>query len=176
MSAFQVSLSPTKIKEMSPEQIEEQLIAAAAEQIEKKDCSQIYEFLKEDFPLRTIAEWARAKFDIKLDAGQLKALNFSQIKQLLNEQTGVKYREREIEYPVEFAMNMVYGPQGPNVYAFESLANWANRKYKANLSIEQVQEANPRKLQSQLLELSQSFYDGKLERGNRQQPRETEYR
>jgi len=164
MSAFQVSLSPTKIKEMTPEQIEEQLIGAAAEQVDKKDCSQIYEFLKEDFSLRSITEWARAKFDIRLDAGQLKSLNVSQIKQLLSDQTAVRYREREIEYPVEFALNMVYGPQGPNVYAFESLVNWVNRKYEANLSIEQVQETSPRKLQSQLLELSRSYYDGKLER------------
>lgn len=163
MSAFQVSLSPTKIKEMESEQIEQQLVVAAAEQVDKKECSQIYEFLKEDFPLRTITEWARAKFDIKLDMGQLKSLNISQIKQFLHEQTLAKYREREIEYPVEFALNMVYGPQGPNVYAFESLVNWVNRKYQANLSIEQVQETGPRKLQSQLLELSRSFCDGKLE-------------
>ncbi len=163
MSAFHVNLSPNKIREMTPEQIEEQLIAASAEQIDKKDCSQIYDFLKDDFPLRTIAEWARAKFDVRLDAGQLKTLNVSQIKQLLIDQAGAKYREREIEYPVEFALNMVYGPQGSNVYAFESLVDWANQKYQANLSIEQVQETNPRKLQSQLLELSRSYYDGKLE-------------
>jgi preprotein translocase subunit SecA len=163
MSAFRVNLSPSKIKEMEPEEIERQLTAAAAEQVDKKDCSQIYEFLKEDFPFRIIAEWANAKFDIKLDAAQLKTLNASQIKQLLNEQTSAKYRQREIEYPVEFAMNMVYGQQEPNIYAFEALVNWAKRKYEANLSIEQVQEASPRKLYGQLLELSRSYYDGKLE-------------
>ena len=52
---------------MTPEEIEEQLIAAAAEQIDKKDCSQIEEFLKEDFAVRTSGEWVRAKFDIKLE-------------------------------------------------------------------------------------------------------------
>ncbi|MHC4603256.1 MAG: preprotein translocase subunit SecA, partial [Planctomycetota bacterium] len=39
MSAFHVSLSPAKIKHQEPDEIEEQLISAAAEQIGKKDCS-----------------------------------------------------------------------------------------------------------------------------------------
>jgi preprotein translocase subunit SecA len=163
MSAFRVSLSPAKIKHQSPEEIEEELISAAADQIDKKDCSQLAEFLKEDFPVRTFAEWARAKFDIKLDVAQVKNLNTSEIHQQLLEKTAAKYKQREIEYPVEFAMNMVYGPQGPNVYAFEALAEWANKKYNAALSIEQIQNAKPRILHKQLLELSQSFNNGKLD-------------
>jgi preprotein translocase subunit SecA len=70
---------------------------------------------------------------------------------------------REIEYPVEFAMSMVYGPQGANIYGFESLANWANRKYNAGLSAEHIQNAKPRDLYNQLLQLSESYNDGKLD-------------
>ncbi len=163
MSAFQVSLSPGKLKHQSPEEIEEQLISAAAEQIDKKDCSQLVEFLKDDFPLRTFAEWARAKFDIQLDIGELTNLTASQIRRQLEEKTTAKYKQREIEYPVEFAMNMVYGPQGPNVYAFEALADWANKKYNADLSVERIQNTKPRRLHRQLLELSESFNNGKLD-------------
>ncbi|MBA7625215.1 Protein translocase subunit SecA [subsurface metagenome] len=164
MSAFRVSLSPGKIKHQSPEEIEEQLISAAAEQIDKKDCSQLIEFLKEDFSVRMFAEWARAKFDIKLDVGKLASLNTSQIRQQLAEKTAAKYKQKEIEYPVEFAMNMVYGPQGPNVYAFEALADWANKKYNARFSVEQMQNTKPRILHKQLLELSKSFNNGELDR------------
>jgi preprotein translocase subunit SecA len=163
MSAFQVSLSPGKIKHQSPEEIEEQLISAAAEQIDKKDCSQLVEFLKDDFTLRTFVEWARAKFDIKLDIAELADLTASEIRQQLAEKTAAKYKQREIEYPVEFAMNMVYGPQGANVYAFEALADWANKKYNAELSVERIQNTKPRHLHKQLLELSESFNNGKLD-------------
>jgi preprotein translocase subunit SecA len=164
MSAFRVSLSPSKVKHQSPDEIQEQLTQAAADQIDKKDCSQLVEFLKEDFAVRTFADWARAKFNIRLDVNELKDLKSSQIRQLLCEQTAAKYRQREIEYPVEFAMNMVYGPQGANVYAYETLVEWANRKFKAGLSVEKVQDAKPRALHNQLLELSRSFNDGELER------------
>jgi len=164
MSSFKVSLSPGKIKHQSPEEIEEQLISAAAEQIEKKDCLQLVEFLKEDFSVHRLAEWARAKFDIRLDVTELASLTASEIRDRLSEQAAEKYKQREIEYPVEFAMNMVYGPQGPNVYAFESLADWANKKYNAGLSVERIQDTKPRALQNQLLELSRSFNDGELDR------------
>jgi preprotein translocase subunit SecA len=163
MSAFRVNLSPGKVKHQSPEEIQEQLIEAAGEQIDKKDCSLLTEFLKEDFSLRRFTEWARAKFDIKLDIGELADLNAKQIRQKISELTAAKYKQREIEYPVEFAMNMVYGPQGANVYAFEALAEWANKKYNAGLSPERLQDTKPRSLQKQLLELSQSFNDGQLD-------------
>ena len=163
MNAFHVNLSHAKVKEQSPEEIQEQLIAAAAEQVDKKDCSPLAEFIKKDFPVRRLAEWAKTKFDIKLDTEQLKDLNASQARQLLTEITAAKYKQREIEYPVEFAMNMVYGPQGTNVYAFQTLAEWANRKYNAGLSAEGIQNLKPKVLYNNLLELSESFNNGKLD-------------
>ncbi len=164
MSAFQVNLSPGKIKHLSPDDIQEELTAAASEQIEKKDCSQLNAFLKEDFAPRTFADWVRAKFDIKLDLEQIKTLKAPEIRQLLCEEAAAKYKQREIEYPVEFAMNMVYGPQGPNVYAYEALAEWANKKYNAGLSVEEIQNTKPQLLHKQLLEFSRNFNDGELDR------------
>ncbi|MHC4545396.1 MAG: preprotein translocase subunit SecA [Planctomycetota bacterium] len=164
MSGFRVSLSPSKVKEQEPEEIEEQLISAAAEQIDKKDYSKVAEFLRKDFGLRTFAEWAHAKFDIKLDLDKIVELSITQIREQLREETTAKYKQREIEYPVEFAMNMVYGPQGANVYAFESLADWVNKKYNAGFSVERIQDTKPKQLHRQLLELSERFNDGELER------------
>ena len=163
MSSFAVSLSPGKVKTQTPEEIEEQLIAAAAGQIDRKDCSQLVEFLKEDFAVRTFAEWAQAKFDTKVDVNKLKGLKIGQIRQMFIEKTEAKYKQREIEYPVEFAMNMVYGPQGTNVYAFETLADWANKKYNAGFSVEQIQNTKTGNLRKQLLELSESFNNGQLD-------------
>jgi len=162
MSAFRVSLSPSKVKTQSPEDIEEQLIAAAAEQVDKKDASDIAVFLTDDYALRTFIEWARAKFDMALDVETLRGLKVDDIKTQLLGKTAEKYRRREIEYPVEFAMNMVFTPQGANIYGFESLAEWANRKYDAGLSAEKLQNTKPRDIQRMLLELSESYHDGRL--------------
>ena len=85
-----------------------------------------------------------AKFDVKLDVNELKDLSQKDIERLVRKRIDEKYTQREIEYPVEFAMNMVYGPQGPNIYGFESLAAWANKKYNAGLTAQQIQESSPR--------------------------------
>ncbi len=164
MSAFKVNLSPSKVKYMSPEEIEQQLCDAAAEQVEKKDCSQIAEFLRDDFAAKMFVDWARAKFGIRLDVGEIGSMKAEQIERLLKEKASEKYRQREIEYPVEFAMNLVYGPQGANVYGFEMLADWANKKYRAGLSAQQLQNTKPNALHKQLLELSNSFNNGQLEK------------
>ncbi|MDY0356211.1 MAG: preprotein translocase subunit SecA [Sedimentisphaerales bacterium] len=163
MSAFKVNLSASKVKNLSPEEIEEQLVAAAAEQVDKRDCLPLAEFLRDDFALRRLAEWARAKFDLKLDVARLKELNAKQARDLMLGETAEKYHRREIEYPVEFAMSMAYGSQGANVYGFESLAQWANKKYNADLSAEWLQNAKPREVQERLLHLSESYNDGKLD-------------
>jgi len=162
MSAFSVNLSASKVKQMSPEQLEEQLIAAARQQIEKKDCSPIAEPLKPDFAIRRLVEWARVKFDIKLNTGELAGLKPEQIEELISGRIRARYKRREIEYPVEFAMNMVYGPQGANVYGFEALAEWANRKYNAKFTAEGMQQIQPQTLSRQLLELSEAYSNGQL--------------
>ncbi|MHC4758661.1 MAG: preprotein translocase subunit SecA [Planctomycetota bacterium] len=163
MSAFKVNLSPSKVKQMAPEDIEDQLVSAARQQVDKKDCSQLFEFLQEGFAYRTFAEWARAKFDIKLELSEIESLNSSQVSDFLLEKAKEKYRQREIEYPVEFAMNMVYGRPETSIYAFEALAEWANKKFNAGLEPQQLQQLSPNNLHKKLLELSTSYSNGKLQ-------------
>jgi preprotein translocase subunit SecA len=163
MSAFHVNLSMSKVKSQSPDEIEEQLVAAAADQVNKKDCTALQDFVREDFAVRRFVEWARAKFDVTFDMEQLTGKNAEEVRQLVLEQTAAKYRRREIEYPVEFALSMIYSPQGPNVYGFEDLANWANRKYNAGFTLEHLQNIKPRDLHGELMTLSESYNDGRLD-------------
>jgi preprotein translocase subunit SecA len=162
MSKFSVSLSAAKLRTQSAEQIEEQLITAAAEQIDKKDCSYLAEFLREGFGVRMLVDWARAKFDVRLNVDSLKGQKPQEVCQLLLDSILAKYRLREIEYPVEFAMTMAYGPGEPNIYGFEALAQWANKKFNADFSAEQIQKASAASTHRRLLELSHSYFDGRL--------------
>jgi preprotein translocase subunit SecA len=163
MTSFRVNLSPAKVKQMSPQDIEEQLSDAAAEQIDKKDCSQLQVLLSKDFAIRALVDWSLAKFDIKLNIAELSNLKASDVQKLLTDKAHEKYKQKEIEYPVEFALNMVYGRSEPNIYAYEFLTSWANKRYNAGLTIEKVQEAKPQSLYKELLELSASYNNGKLD-------------
>ena len=162
MSAFSVSLSAGKIRKMDADEIEETLIEAACEQVDKKDTDRLVEFLKEDYSLRMFVQWATSKFDIKLDISELEPLRPEQLREKLTKLVQEKYNRREIEYPVEFVMNMVFGRQEPNMYAFEAMAEWAKKKYGATLTADEIQEAKPRDVHEKLLGLSESWNNGKL--------------
>ncbi|MCK5171941.1 MAG: preprotein translocase subunit SecA [Planctomycetes bacterium] len=163
MSSYGAGLSAGKLRQATPEEIEEIVSDAATAQIQKKDCSQIDEFLREDFAINAFTQWANNKFDIKLDRDELKSLAVNQIRERLAEAAAEKYRQREIEYPVEFAMNMAYGPQGPNVYGFEALADWARTRYREDLTAEYLQQTKPKVVYEKLLEISRRFHDGYME-------------
>ncbi len=163
MSAFGAGLSAGKLRHADHEEIEKILIEAACQQIDKKDCSRLKDFMKDNFAIVTLAQWASNKFDIKLKPDDFSELSSKQMQEKIATAVADKYRRRQIEYPVEFAMNMVYGPQGANVYGFESLAQWANNKYLADLSAEQLQNLTPQAVHNKLLDLSKSYNNGKIE-------------
>ena len=162
MSAFDASLSVSKLRHATHEEIEETLIAAAKEQVDKKDCSQIDEFMAEAFVVTTIAHWARSKFDIEVKPADLEELKADEIREKLKGLIEEKYTQREIEYPVDFAMNMAFGQEGTNIYGLDALAKWANEKYAADFSADKLKDTKPRAIYKELIEHSKAYSNGKL--------------
>ncbi len=162
MSTFGAGLSAGKLRHTDPEQIEQAVIDAAHEQIGRKDCSQLDEFLREDYSATTFCQWANAKFDIQLTTEDIKDIPVEQIRERLSEAVADKYKQRQIEYPVEFAMSMAFGAEGSNVYGFEALADWANKRYQADWNVQYLQETKPKAIHNALLELSRSWNDGRF--------------
>jgi preprotein translocase subunit SecA len=163
LTAFNVNLSISKVKEMGAEEIEQTLIAAATESINGRDCTELGRFLEPDYGLHMYVEWARAKFDVKIDIADLRDKGAGAVREHLLDAINARYVQREIEYPVEFAMTMAFGHEEPNVYAFQALADWANKKYHAGLTLEDVQNTPPSKTHGRLLELSRKYHEGSLE-------------
>jgi preprotein translocase subunit SecA len=163
MSAFSVNLSGSKVRQMTAEEIEKNLIEASAEQIDKKDCSQLNTFLDPDFGSNAFANWASNKFAVNLTPAELKSLKPSDIQEELLEKIRDLYARREIEYPIEFAMSMTYRGDGTNVYAFESLSAWALDKFGAELSVSHLQNSSPASVHKELLKISADYHDSGLE-------------
>jgi len=155
MSAFHVNLPASKVRDMAYDDIETTLVQAAYAQVDKKDCSQATDFLEETFGVKRLSEWAKTKFEIETES-------LEQIQTSFLKQTKEKYERREIEYPVEFAMSMVYAQQEPNVYAFEALSDWIRNKYNKAISSEQLQHMQPKAVHKELMLLSEASYQGKL--------------
>ncbi len=162
MTAFDASISVSKLRGATHEEIEGTLIAAAKEQVDKKDCSQIDEFMAEAFVVTAIAHWARSKFDIEVSPADLEELKADEVRGKLQELIEEKYTQREIEYPVDFAMNMAFGQEGANIYGMDALAKWANEKYHADFSADKLKDTKPRTIYKELIEHSKAYNNGKL--------------
>ena len=160
MSSFSANISATKAKQMTPEEIEQTIIEAATTQIQNKDCSEIITFLNEDYSLKTFAEWAQNKFGVKLEIEQLKSLTRNQLIAKIRQEVTELQKRREIEYPVEFAMNMAFGSQEQNIYAFDALVGWAKARYNIDLSAETIKHSKPADVHNQLIELSKAYNQG----------------
>jgi preprotein translocase subunit SecA len=164
MSAFSVQLSGSKIRQMTAEEIEQNLIEASAEQIEKKDCSPLSAFLDPDFGVKSFANWAFNKFGIKLDTKELTALKPEQIYEKLLQEVQALYASREIEYPVEFAMSMTYRGDSVNVYAFEALVAWVKDRFGTEIPVSYLQETSPAAIHKELMKISENYHSSGLEK------------
>jgi preprotein translocase subunit SecA len=164
MTAFSVNLSGGKIRQMTAEEIQQNLIAAAAEQIDKKDCSMLTTFLDPDFGIKTLVSWADNKFGIKLNINQLKDFKPQQLYEKLCQEVQALYGRREIEYPVEFAMSMTYRADGVNIYAFEKLAGWVNDRFGTQISVSHLQSTPPATVHKELLKISEDYHAVGLEK------------
>ncbi|MCD6365553.1 MAG: SEC-C domain-containing protein, partial [Planctomycetes bacterium] len=71
------------------------------------------------------------------------------------------YLRREIEYPVEYALDMTVGQSGTeNVYALGALVDWANNKYRADLSVEDFRDRPLADVRKRLVDISEAWMTG----------------
>ncbi len=160
MSRFGVSLSQNQLRKMTPQEVETQLGIAAAEKIEQIDLTGLGRYLQEDFTAVSLAEWATAKFGLEVAPGDLDR-PAEEVRSWLSQQILEVYRQREMEYPVEHALEVTVARTGTeNVYALGSLVEWANRKYDAKLSVEDLRGATVKEIHRKLVAMSRQWLTG----------------
>ncbi|MCY2927336.1 MAG: SEC-C metal-binding domain-containing protein, partial [Planctomycetota bacterium] len=159
-SRLKVDISQGQLRKMTPAEVDVFLRDAAAEQIDRIDLNPLGRFLAADFPARSLAEWARAKFGLVIEAAALPT-DKAGVRALLIDKVEQAYARREIESPVEYAIEITIGPASTeNVYAVGSLADWANRKYGAGIGREEFLNAKVEDVYARLLGLSRQWLAG----------------
>jgi len=160
MSRFGVSLSQNQLRKMTPRQVEASLSAAAADKIDQMDLSPLGRYLEAGFAAEALAEWVAGKSGIQVDPGEL-AGRPDEVRQHLMDKLTALYRRREIEYPVEYILDVTVGrADTQNVYALGALAEWANRKFQANLTPEELRGSKIDDLRRRLVGLSEQWLAG----------------
>ncbi len=162
-SRFGVDISQNQLRKMNPSQVEEVLGQAAAERVDKLEFTGLATMLEPDFARKGLVEWAGNKFDIDLKVDELTD-EPDQAREVLGDKARAAYHQREVEYPVDYAMDMTVGQAGlENVYAIENLVLWANTKFDAGLEVEDLKGKQLGDVRSLLVKFARQWNEGKLE-------------
>jgi len=176
MSRFRVNLSQNQIRKMAVEELEQTLRDAALEQIDKRDCSGLLRYLEPLYAERELAAWAKEKFSIELDPGEMllgtgrenDRKPAGEIVELIEHRAREAYARREVEYPIDtmlaFAFGGSDGQQIDNPYAAEYVRAWARAKYGIDLPLERLRGMSVRTLRDELIGYQDKLLgDGQLQ-------------
>ncbi len=176
MSRFHVNLPQNQIRKMNAYEVEERLRVAAVEQIEKRDCAGVLKYLEPLYAERALSDWAREKFTIEIDPKEIlveggrggERRPAEEIAAMIEQRARASYARREVEYPVDHMLTMVFGGEGQSVdnpYAADYVRSWARAKYGVELSLEHIRGTTPRTLRDELIGYQEkSLKDGKLDK------------
>src|SRR5262249_51338480 len=112
-----------------PNFLHEQCVQAL-QQVDLKDGAK---YLHEDWTTRSICDWAKQKFLLKVTQDDLVGKDGREIKTLLHDKVTAQYRQKEIEFPVTVAMANYMAERatqpGAQKYNREGLFAWARLRF-----------------------------------------------
>ncbi|HKI34619.1 MAG TPA: preprotein translocase subunit SecA [Gemmataceae bacterium] len=156
-----------QFRQMGKDNLSTWIIAEAETAVAAVDLSPGATFLEPTWNLKSLCDWARAKFGLKLEPGGLAGKSEADLRALLHEQVMALYRQKEIEFPVKVGMARFMAERagtqqaGGQRYDREGLYHWARQRFPgvADLINEEAFRTESRaRLQQVLLEASRKAY------------------
>ncbi|QQS09546.1 MAG: preprotein translocase subunit SecA [Phycisphaerales bacterium] len=175
-SRFGVEIHPQELREGGMEErkrVRETLVNAAYQKIETADLSGIRKYLEPNYGASQLAEWADRKFMIKITPDEILAAQKASIENpekspvdVILQKAEELYNKREIEYPVDFAMEItaMQMRQNPQEGA-QHLVSWANQRYNLGWTMDVFKTHMPAQVRQELKDASERFVaEGRLEK------------
>jgi preprotein translocase subunit SecA len=154
-----------ELKQLGRENLGQYLIEQAEQAMAAIDLKEGAKFLEPDWPLRSVSDWARLKFQIRLTPEELTGKDPEQIKAALLGEISKIYRQKDIEFPVRMGMTRFMAeravqPGAGHRYDREGLYRWAKQRFPGisdALTEEEFRIHSRLRLQERLLEISRDY-------------------
>lgn len=172
---FGVELSESDLESMGSgvrQSVAEKLGDASDAVIDAADLSGLAGFFEADLGAADMSRWAKSKFDLDVAPGEIAkaaAEDTESVVKLMLKQAQDRYLKREIEYPVDYAMDVTKQMMGQGLamapVAMGYLVKWANTRYEVGWTADRVRTMGPMKIREQLIAASEKFVNsGELEK------------
>jgi preprotein translocase subunit SecA len=154
-----------KLKQIGKEGLSEFLVAEAQKAVGEVDLSEGQQYLEGDWGVRSLCDWAKRKFQIKLDAKEVAPLEKDELRKLLLARVDELYAQKEVEFPVQAGMATFMAERqatpGQQRYDREGLYNWARVRFPQainELNEEEFRTQSRSKLHERLLGISRKCF------------------
>ena len=160
-SQFEVEIKPSQAREMSQREIADMLLEAAERRIDAADLSSLEEFLVPDYGPNKLIKWVKDKFNADITIEEIKgAEEQDDVIDLVIDKAREAYKEREIEHPVTFALEMTMATmrQNPEAAA-RQFVQWANRRFDMGWDESIIRTKMPQQIREELMKASREFVE-----------------
>jgi preprotein translocase subunit SecA len=163
---YGLSTNDRQLKQIGKEELPQFFIEQAEHAIEQIDLNEGKSYLDPDWGLRSICDWVRPKFQLKLTPEELSGKDPDEIKSLLRDKVMDLYRQKEIEFPVKVAMARFMADRqqaaaGGQRYDREGIYHWTRMRFpqisESVLTEEDFRTQSRPRLLEELLKISAKY-------------------
>jgi preprotein translocase subunit SecA len=155
-----------QLKQIGRDNLAQHLTEEAEKSIAAVDLTGGRPFLEADWGRKSIADWARLRFSIRLEAAELEDKDAEAIKETLRQKVRELYRQKEIEFPVRLGMARFMAErvqQGGTAHRYDrdGLLAWSRQRFPGvsdAMSSEDFLAQSRPKLQELILGWSREYY------------------
>ncbi|MDP7029011.1 MAG: preprotein translocase subunit SecA [Phycisphaerales bacterium] len=136
----------------------------AEKALEVIDLGPLDVYLVEDYPKRELAQWVSTRFGVEFAADRLlEAHEADAAAAVVLEAARTLYREREVCYPIDFAIDMTTANiQSDPAKAIGQFCNWAKSRYEVDWTPESLPATDPQEIRTALVEIARTWDDEKM--------------
>jgi preprotein translocase subunit SecA len=152
------------MKDLERHELFEHLDAAAESAIDKIDLGPLDTFLVEDYRQRELAMWVSNRFGTEFGVDRfLDVLGADEASTIVLEAAHTLYQEREICYPIDFAIDMTSASmQSDPAKAIAQFCMWAKSRYELDWTPETLPTTDPREIRATLVEEARTWDAAKI--------------
>ncbi|MGD9692570.1 MAG: preprotein translocase subunit SecA [Phycisphaerales bacterium] len=156
---FGVEVSAEELQGKSAKDVGDVIAERAAERLDAADLSALDKYLVENYGANELCRWAKGVFGIEVQVEEITGSPEARAGalDLVYGRVEEAYRKKEIEYPVEFAMEltagmMAYSPD----QALGQLATWARTRLGLEWDVDTIRSMGPMDIRDALLKASRA--------------------
>jgi preprotein translocase subunit SecA len=167
---YSLKTNDRQLKQIGKDNLFDHLSAEAQKAVDEIDLTDGKPYLESDWGVRSLCDWARLKYSVKLTPEELTDRNPSDVVDILRERVHALYRQKEIEFPVSAGMAQFMSDRGQagggQRYNREGLYHWAKERFPAatdRLIEDDFRTQSRQKLHDLLVEVSKVGFPDKFE-------------